>query len=121
MFVMMIAWLFIAVASACSSLANVFLKIARTGVEDLNFIQQITSLHLLLGCFFYVLSFAFFAKSLEILPVSIGYPVLAGLGFFCLTLLASFFLGERITLGQYLGMLFILIGIFLTSRNGEML
>ena len=52
-------------------------------------------------------------KALDYLPVSIAYPALAGLGFLFLSISANFIFGEIFNFVQFIGIIFITIGIIL--------
>jgi multidrug transporter EmrE-like cation transporter len=61
----------------------------------------------------------FFVVALSRLDIVVAYPVQLGLNFILVILLATFFLGEAITLWKVLGMAFILIGICLINKTGH--
>ena len=58
-----------------------------------------------------------FAKALQTMPVSVGYPILAGVGFAALAISAAVLFGEALTPGKIGGMTLILLGIVLLARS----
>ena len=65
--------------------------------------------------FFYIVSLVFFARALDAIPVSIGYPILAGCGFATLMVASSILFKEQLAAPQILGVALILGGIALTA------
>ncbi|BDU57281.1 hypothetical protein LMORI2_02630 [Limnohabitans sp. MORI2] len=69
------------------------------------------------GLVFYGINVLLFAKALEVLPVSVAYPVLAGGGFLLLVFTSSILLGEVVGLYQGFGILLILTGVILLANG----
>ena len=84
-------------------------------VADAPWWQKFLSLWFIGGLLFYIVNVVLFAKALDRLPVSIAYPVLAGVGFALLTAASAFFFGERMSVLQYFGLAFILGGVALMA------
>ncbi len=69
------------------------------------------------GLMFYGVNVLIFAKALESLPVSVAYPVLAGLGFAAIALGGAIFFGERLAWSQVVGLMVLVAGIGLVARR----
>jgi len=68
------------------------------------------------GLFFYGVNVVLFAMALKRLEVSVAYPALAGFGFALLIVAAGYLFGEDLGLYQWIGVFFVLVGIFFLSR-----
>lgn len=68
-----------------------------------------------LGCF--ALNVVFYAFALQKLPISIAYPVMVATGFALIVAVAGYMLQERLTLGQWLGVGAILLGVVLVAKD----
>ena len=110
------AWLLLFLASINSTIGNLLLKKSREN-EFVNFIDSLLNFWFLGGVLFYGINVLLFVKALEFLPVSIAYPVLAGLGFLFLIVSANIFLGEVLSINNYIGIIFIILGIYLLSLS----
>lgn len=113
---MMWAWCLIIVAAINSTLGNLLLKKSRENL-NLSLIEQLFNGWFIGGLLFYGINVILFAKALEKLPVSVAYPVLAGIGFLLLTVSASWMLGEKIAPIQIFGIGLILFGVFLLAKT----
>lgn len=112
---------YLVIAAILSTCGNIVLKLSRS--SSLNGLPDwIANLHssmlFLFAGGFYFLNLLAFSKALEVLPVSVGYPLLASLGFVFLTISSAIFLYESISNTQVLGIAIILFGIFLLA-SGE--
>jgi len=67
-----------------------------------------------LGC--YVVSVAVWIVGLSRVPVSIAYPMLS-LGYVVNAVAAHYLLGESVTLSRWLGIGFIIVGVWLVARS----
>lgn len=108
------SWILILLAGANSTIGNLMLKKSRES-EYSSFLFSLLDPWFIGGLIFYGFNVILFVKALEYLPVSSAYPVLFGFGFILLALSSNYFLGERISSLQLLGILLTLIGIFLLS------
>ena len=108
------ALFFIFIASCFSTAGNIFVKKSRQ-IESLFLPESLSFINSLfiLAIFCYCMNLYFFMRSLEFFPVSIGYPILASLGFIFLAISAWFYLGETLGPIQISGMVTIVIGIFM--------
>jgi len=112
------AILLVLLASLHSTLGNLMLKKSRLVAESghLGMIGQFLSVWFVGAVFFYVVNVFLFAKALDRLPVSVGYPILAASGFLLLTLAAAAFFGERIGVWQVAGLVLVIAGIGCLGR-----
>ena len=67
-----------------------------------------------LGC--YVVSVAVWIVGLSRVPVSVAYPMLS-LGYVVNAVAAHYLLGESVTLSRWLGIGFIIVGVWLVARS----
>ncbi len=63
------------------------------------------------GAFFFGLNLIFYSKSLQVIPLSIAYPVLVGISVALSTIGAYFIFGEKILFPQLIGAFLIIAGI----------
>lgn len=72
-----------------------------------------------IAVFFYMLNLLLFSKALETVSVSVGYPILAALGFFMLAVSSSVILKEALTNLQIIGLITVVVGIFLLAYSPD--
>ena len=110
------AYLYIFTAALLSTLGNLLLKYSREELTDLSSLsEQYLNPFFVGAVFFYVLNVFLFSKALDHLPVNIGYPVLAAVGFTLLAVSSWIVLGEKLLPIQIFGIFIIVIGIYLVS------
>jgi multidrug transporter EmrE-like cation transporter len=110
-------WVLLAGLNSC--VGNLLVKASQANAAaGAGFIERLFSLAFIGGLAFYGINVVLFAKALETLPVSVGYPMLAGSGFAALTLAAAVLFGEAITLTKLAGLGCVLLGIVLLARAG---
>lgn len=109
------AWSLVLIAAINSTLGNLMLKKSNAG-ESANLLELILNPWFFGGLIFYGLNLLLFTKALVKLPVSVAYPILAGVGFILLTLLSSIFFDEKFSLLQWVGLFFIIFGITLMAN-----
>jgi drug/metabolite transporter (DMT)-like permease len=73
--------------------------------------------HLIGGVVCYGVSLIVWIIGLSRVPVSIAYPLLS-LGYVINAVAAHYLLGEAVTLGRWLGIGFIVLGVWLVARSG---
>lgn len=111
------SWAFLILAAINSSIGNFFLKKSQSLDENRHVFDSFFNLYFLLGIAFYGINVILFAKALRRLPVSMAYPVLAGLSFFFLVIVARIFLGERLFSHQIVGIVLVTIGVILLGKQ----
>ena len=72
--------------------------------------------HIAAGLACYVFSVAVWIVGLSRVPVSIAYPMLS-LGYIVNAIAAHYLFGESVTLARWLGIGFIIIGVWLVARS----
>lgn len=72
--------------------------------------------HIVGGLACYVVSVAVWIIGLSRVPVSIAYPMLS-LGYVINAVAAYYIFGETVTLGRWLGIGFIIVGVWLVARS----
>ena len=113
---MKLALIFIFLAGLNSTFGNLLLKASRKNLlPNSSLIEQYTSPIFIGAMAFYGFNVILFAKALDHLPVSVGYPILAASGFAMLSVMSWFILGERLTGMQMMGICIIIIGIFMLA------
>jgi multidrug transporter EmrE-like cation transporter len=107
-----LAWLALAVAIACSSGGNAFAKWAS---QQAGLRQQLGMLFAI-GTF--CLGFVFYALALAGLPLGIAYPVLVGGSVTCVAIIGVFILKERVSARLITGVALILGGLAVLHLGG---
>jgi drug/metabolite transporter (DMT)-like permease len=72
--------------------------------------------HIVAGLACYVVSVAVWIIGLSRVPVSIAYPMLS-LGYIVNAVAAHYLLGESVTMSRWLGIGFIVVGVWLVARS----
>jgi small multidrug resistance pump len=70
-----------------------------------------------LCCFAVNVLFYAYAIRASFLPVSMAYPIMVGGGFAIIASVAWWFLGERMSVMQWVGVVMILVGVVLVARE----
>jgi multidrug transporter EmrE-like cation transporter len=78
--------------------------------------RMATQGHFVLGAGCYVLSLFVWILGLSRVPVSIAYPLLS-VGYIVNAVAAHYLFGETVTLARWLGIGFIVIGVWLVARS----
>jgi multidrug transporter EmrE-like cation transporter len=112
-----ISWLMVLAAGVNSCIGNLLLKQSRLVAPDGGLVALLFSPWFIGGLAFYGISVILFAKALDNLPVSAGYPVLAAVGFVLLGLSSYWIFHERLGAMQIAGMALIVVGIFLVATR----
>lgn len=101
-------------ASVNSCAGNLLLKYSRMNhAADVGTLEKFLSWSFVGGLFCYAINVLLFAKSLDLLEVSIAYPILVGISVTLGAVFAVLLLDEQISLVQVGGMALILVGISL--------
>lgn len=83
----------------------------------------LSSSTLMLGLVFFAVNAVFYMYALQskALKISIAYPVMVGGGYALIAVVARFHpaLAERLTLGQVLGVLMVLVGVIMIAVNTD--
>jgi multidrug transporter EmrE-like cation transporter len=78
--------------------------------------RMATQGHFVLGAGCYVLSLFVWILGLSRVPVSIAYPLLS-VGYIVNAIAAHYLFGETVTLARWLGIGFIVVGVWLVARS----
>src|ERR1700749_4181722 len=112
------ALVLIFLAAVNSTIGNMLLKQSRLAVAaGLPWYEKFFSIYFLGAVLFYVANLGCFAKALDQVPVSTGYPVLAAGSFAMLSISANIFFGERFGPWQYGGLILVALGIFALAQG----
>ena len=79
-------------------------------------LKMATQGYFLLGAVCYVLSLFVWILGLSRVPVSVAYPLLS-IGYVINAIAAHYLFGEAVTVTRWLGIGFIVIGVWLVARN----
>ena len=79
-------------------------------------VQMATQRHFVLGAACYVLSLFVWILGLSRVPVSVAYPMLS-IGYIVNAIAAHYLFGETITVTRWLGIGFIVVGVWLVARS----
>jgi multidrug transporter EmrE-like cation transporter len=79
-------------------------------------VRMATQGHFVLGAGCYVLSLFVWILGLSRVPVSVAYPLLS-VGYIVNAIAAHYLLGETVTVTRWLGIGFIIIGVWLVARS----
>jgi small multidrug resistance pump len=116
-------------ALALNAAANLLMKVGSTrlnrpGLSEGSGLSGLANLVvnnwvLILALAFFATNVLFYAYALkaEFLPVSMAYPIMVGGGFAIIAVVAWWFLGERMSPMQWVGVIMILVGVILVARE----
>jgi len=91
------------------------ITLTRDGWSD-TLIRMATQGHFVLGAACYVLSLFVWILGLSRVPVSVAYPLLS-VGYIINAIAAHYLFGEAVTITRWLGIGFIVVGVFLVARS----
>jgi multidrug transporter EmrE-like cation transporter len=121
---MMQSYILLGIATVTTVLSQLLFKQGMIVVGSVNFsfanmaaliMNVIKSPYLLIGLFFYGVSFLLWLLVLSKLKISVVYPITSIN--FVLVLVASYFLfGEKLSIFQYLGILIIITGVLILAK-----
>jgi multidrug transporter EmrE-like cation transporter len=111
------AWIYVFFAGLNSTIGNLLLKKSSDISVGITWNLVPLNIWFISGLMFYGLNVLLFAKALKTLEVAAAYPVLAGISF-CLLPVASFILfNERLSPTRYVGIVVVLLGIYLLTKE----
>ena len=119
-------WILVLISSALAVLANLLLRVGVDRTGDFGF--EMARLHLVflnllkqpffdVGIIMYGLATLVWIRILSIEPLSVAYPILVSITFVLVTLGAVVLFKESFNFFKALGLITIVVGIFLISRN----
>ena len=120
------SWVLLFMALSMNSLANILIKIGAKspGATDIdgNFIEKLftfLNLSTILAMVLFACNIFVYRKALEEIQLSVAYPIMAGGGLFIVTLISFVhpLLREKVSLIHIIGLVFILLGIILVTRE----
>ena len=91
------------------------ITLTRAGWPD-TLMRMATQGHFILGAACYVLSLFVWILGLSRVPVSLAYPLLS-VGYIVNAIAAHYLFGEAVTVTRWLGIGFIVVGVFLVARG----
>lgn len=111
------SWLLVFMAAIANAAGTVFLKKSRLAASDAGFVNVLISPWFLSALLIYTLGLLLFTKALGQLPVSASQPVMAGVSFVSVALIASALFGEQLTSNQLIAISLIVAGIAVMTRS----
>jgi len=109
-------YLFLLLALGLNATASILLKLSSSGRKNKVSLSTLLSSHYLwLALLSFSLNFVFYTLALSKINLSIAYPVMAGGGFFVITLFSIFHLKEPIHKRQLFGIFVLTLGIILIT------
>ena len=72
---------------------------------------------LILGLTCFAFNVLFYTYALSGIKISIAYPIMVSGGFVIIAIVAWMYLGETLAWGQWVGILFIMLGVYLVARQ----
>jgi multidrug transporter EmrE-like cation transporter len=120
------SWVLLFLALSMNSLANILIKIgakssnsSNLNISFLNKVFNFLNLSTILAMFFFACNIFVYRKALEDIQLSVAYPIMAGGGLFLVTVISFIhpLLREKINFVHIIGLVFILIGIILVTRE----
>jgi multidrug transporter EmrE-like cation transporter len=113
------AILLILLAGLNSTIGNLLLKQSRlVASPDAIWYTKFLSPYFAGAILFYVVNLGLFAKALDRIPVSVGYPILAASGFAMLAITSGIVFGERFGIWQAAGLALVIAGIACLAIEG---
>lgn len=110
--------LLVALSVIIGSLGNIFVKIgSKTLPSSFDIGKILTNPALMFGVFCMVASFPVYSLVLQRLNLSIGFPLNASLTLLLIAIVSYFFLKEPLTLINFAGIVFLVIGTWLISAK----
>ena len=91
------------------------ITLTRDGWPD-TLLRMATQGHFVLGAACYVLSLFVWILGLSRVPVSVAYPLLS-VGYIVNAIAAHYLFGEAVTITRWVGIGFIVVGVFLVARS----
>ena len=114
-------YLFLVLAMTLNAAANVLLKIGAMQIGALSepglVGRFVTNYYLLAGLALFALNVAFYAAALTRLQLSLAYPVMMAGGILIIVTISILFLRETLSALQMLGLLFVIVGLVLITRQ----
>lgn len=116
------AILLVVICTALTSFGQIFLKYAANNLklESLTtlIVSAITTWQLYIGVLIYFLAAALLIIAFKFADLSVAYPIIAT-SYIWVALLSRYFFNEILTSKNWLGILFILVGVSLTGFGGR--
>lgn len=109
------SWLFLICAILFNVAGNFFMKQFSRALDESSSLVSYLAPSFIIGVIFFGINLVFYAKALEVLPLSLAYPVLVAVSLCLVTMSSLVLFGEHISAMQGIGLMVICLGVFLTS------
>ncbi|MBN1355940.1 hypothetical protein JXA40_06665 [bacterium] len=114
--------LFLIVALVFNAVANLLMKAGmiqapQSGGMAAAARHYLTSWPVIIGIFMFALNVLAYTQALIKIPISIAYPIMTGTGFAIIGIAGYFLFKEHLSAIQIAGIILILMGIIMISRN----
>lgn len=114
-------YFFLVLAMTLNAAANVLLKIGAMQIGALDEPglagRLVTNYHLLAGLALFALNIVFYTAALTRLHLSLAYPVMMAGGVLIVVTISILFLRETLSALQMVGLLFVIVGLVLITRQ----
>jgi multidrug transporter EmrE-like cation transporter len=108
-------WLVLILALLLNAGANILMKLGSMNAKGMTIIQKFTSWQMLSGLVCFGLALVAYTKALESAELCRAYPIMTSAGFVIIVIFSWLYLKENISLVQWTGLLFLIVGIWLTA------
>lgn len=121
----LILWLLMLINIFCATIAQLFFKFGMNSIGHFEFttgsfmpivVRVILSPWIVLGLFSYVIGLAVWLMVLSRAEVSVAYPI-TSLGYILSAIAGYYLFNENLTLTRIIGIVVIMFGVYLVSRN----
>ena len=107
----------VVICSVLAAVAQIFLKLGANEI-NFNFVEIVTNSYVLLGMLSYFVGMLVLMLALKRGNLNVLYPFVA-LSYVWVSLMAIYFLGEKLTLMHWSGILFIVAGVSFIGAGSE--
>ncbi len=119
-------YVFLTIALLLNATANILLKLASEGLNELKGLglmemlpRLLTNYRLIVGLSFFALNVIFYIVALNRLKLSVAYPIMMAGGIVIITVFSALYLKEALNLLQYGGIALIAGGIILVTSQAS--
>ncbi|HOB73344.1 MAG TPA: SMR family transporter [Phycisphaerae bacterium] len=121
-------WIALVLALTLNATANLMMKFGSVGMKaslqatprrDLGTLAGILAQNwvLVLGLFFFAANVVLYTYALQVIKISVAYPIMVTVGFAIIAVIAWRYLGESLSPAQWAGIGLILVGVYLVARD----
>lgn len=109
------AWIYLLLSTFCNSVGSMLVKVASMGNYNSKLGMYI-SWPFIVAVGLFGTNLIFYAQAIRKIPLHIAYPIVVGITIISITLFSIFYYSNKIQYFDYIGTVFIVIGIAILSR-----